>query len=74
MTDEDRAATATIEAIMWELRTHGLAQLKKPNCQRRLDALSPGQLREVIARLIKLRPHYSKISDELLLQLGERLP
>lgn len=70
----DHAAASTAEAAVYELRTHGLAQLRKPNCQRRLGALSPEQVREVIARLIKLRPQYSKIDDEMLLQLEERLP
>ena len=71
---EDRAAASTVEAVMYELRTHGLAQLVKPNCQRRLGELSGEQLREVMARLIKLRPQYPKIDDALLLELEERLP
>src|SRR5262249_18471489 len=50
---EGRAAASTVEAVVYELRTHGLAQLKKPNCQRRLGELSPEQLREVMARLIR---------------------
>jgi hypothetical protein len=70
----DHAAASTAEAVVYELRTHGLAQLRKPNCQRRLGALAPDQLREVIARLIRLRPQYPKLDDELLLQLEERLP
>jgi len=69
-----RAAVSTVEAVIYELRSCGLAQLKKPNCQRRLGDLSGEQLREVIARLIRLRPQYSKINDELLLQLEDRLP
>jgi hypothetical protein len=71
---EGRAAASTVDAVVYELRTHGLAQLGKPNCQRRLGDLSPEQLREVIARLIRLRPRYPKIDDALLLQLEERLP
>ena len=70
----DHAAQSTVEAVVYELRTYGLAQLKKPNCQRRLGDLSGEQLREVIARLIRLRPQYSKIDDKLLLQLEDRLP
>lgn len=70
----DRAAASTVEAVMYELRTYGAAQLTKANCQRRLGMLSPEQMREVITRLIKLRPQYSAISDELLRQLEDRLP
>src|SRR5262252_9518325 len=71
---EGRAAASTVEAVVYELRTYGLVQLKKPNCQRRLGDLSGEPLREVIARLIKLRPQYPKIDDMLLLQLEDRLP
>ena len=70
----DHAAASTAEAVVYELRTHGLAQLKKPNCRRRLGELPPEQLREVLARLIRLRPQYPKIDDALLVQLDERLP
>ena len=70
----DHAAASVIEAVVYELRTHGLAQLKNPHCRRRLGELSPEQMCEVLARLIKLRPQYPKIDDELLLQLEERLP
>lgn len=69
-----RAATSTIEALMMGLRERGTAALKEPKVQRRLGELSAEQLREVIARLIKLRPQCRAIRDELLLQLEERLP
>jgi hypothetical protein len=71
---EKEAAQTTVEAVMYELRAHGVAQLAKTNCRRRLDQMSPAQLREVIERLSELRPQYPAISDDLLLQLGERLP
>jgi hypothetical protein len=41
------AAPTTVEALMYELRTHGLSALAGSNCQRRLIALSHEQLQEV---------------------------
>jgi len=64
------APRATVEALLYELRTHGLAALGHPNCLRRLDHVSTAQLRELLARLIKLLPKYPAITDDLLLKLG----
>jgi len=64
---------ATVEALVYELRTHGLAALKRPNCLRRLSDVSTAQLRDLIAMLIRLRPKYPTITDDLLLKLGEQL-
>lgn len=65
------AAPSTIEAVMYELRTYGLAAIAGTNCQRRLADLSNAQLREVIERLDRLRPQYPAITDNLLLSLAE---
>ena len=67
------AAETTYDAALWELRTCGVVQLNKENCRRRLSDLSTNQLRELIAALMRLRPHYSMINDELLLKLGDLL-
>jgi hypothetical protein len=67
------APQTTYDAALWELRTYGLAQLTKENCRRRLSDLSTKQLRELIAVLMRLRPQYSMINDELLLKLGDLL-
>jgi hypothetical protein len=67
------AAPTTIEGVMYELRTYGLAALAGPNCRRRLASLSTAQLRGVIGRLMQLRPLYPAITDDLLLKLGEGL-
>jgi hypothetical protein len=66
----DGASQSAVEALVFELRTHGLTALQHPNCLRRLDDVSATQLREVTARLIRLRPKYPAISDDLLLKLG----
>jgi hypothetical protein len=67
------APRATVEAVMYELREDGLHALKAPNCRRRLGELSPRQLDEIIARLIKLRgrDYCPGITDELFLALNE---
>ena len=67
------APQTTYDATLWELRTYGVAQLAKENCRRRLSDLSIKQLRELIAALMRLRPQYSMIDDELLLKLGDLL-
>jgi hypothetical protein len=67
------APQATIEALVYEARTDGLAALEHPNCLGRLSDTSTAQLRDLIARLIRLRPKYSAITDDLLLKLGEQL-
>jgi hypothetical protein len=68
------AAPTTVEALMYEMREYGLPQLRNLNCLRRLGELSTGQLRDVIGRLMKLRPGYpTTITEELLLKLGEQL-
>ncbi len=68
------AAQSTYDALLYELRTFGVAQLAKPNCRSRLSDLSTQQLRELIAALIRLKPEYPAITDDLLLKLGDQLP
>jgi hypothetical protein len=52
----ERAAAATVEALMFSLRS-GLSALSKPDTLRRLSQLSDEQLREVAVRLQKYMPH-----------------
>jgi hypothetical protein len=65
------AAPSTVEAVMYELRTYGIAAIAGPNCRRRLSELNDAQLAEVIERLAKARGKYSAITDALLAQLSE---
>jgi hypothetical protein len=67
------AAGSTVEALMYQLRTYGYAALAGPNCRQRLSELSTAQVREIIGRLMRMRPKYPAITDELLLHLGELL-
>lgn len=62
----DEAPEATYNALVYELRTHGVSQLNKPNCQRRLANLSIAQLKKLMVQL-KRGPN---ISDELLTALA----
>jgi hypothetical protein len=69
----DGAAGATVEALLFSMRERGKAALAKPDCRRRLADLSTAQVRRVIARLMRLRPRYPAVTDELLFLLGEQL-
>jgi hypothetical protein len=47
---------ASVEALMFRLRSRGVSALEEPNTLRRLSQLSDAQLREVAVRLQKLKP------------------
>jgi len=66
----NEAPEATYNAVVYELRTHGLPQLSNPNCQRRLSDLSAAQVKAVIASLQQRRGQYPKVTDELLTALA----
>jgi hypothetical protein len=70
-TELRRAAQSTMDALIYELRTYGIAQLAKPNCRRRLGDLSAGQGQELLAALLRLRSRYPAITDELILEIGD---
>jgi hypothetical protein len=67
------AADSTVEALMYSLRERGSAALSERGCLDRFANLSSDQIRDVIKRLIALRPHYPNITDELLFKLGDQL-
>jgi hypothetical protein len=54
-----RAAAATVDALVYQLRKGGSA-LSDPNAKRRLAELSEQQLHEVSARLLKFMPHIAR--------------
>jgi hypothetical protein len=59
----------TVDALLCQLRTDGLAAFEDPSCRRRLADLSEGQLREVMAALIRTRTSCAAVTDELLIAL-----
>lgn len=65
------APQSTYDAALYELRTHGIAQLANPNCQRRFGELSSKQVGELIAALLRLQRRYPAITDALLLKLDD---
>jgi hypothetical protein len=69
----DGAAQSTVEVLMYELREYGVDRLKKPYTRQRLADLSVAQVREIIERLIKLRPLHPSITDELIETLSEQV-
>jgi hypothetical protein len=66
----NEAPKATFDAVLFELRTYGLPQLSKSNCQRRLADLSIAQLKNLMAGLQQRRSQYPNVSDELLAALA----
>lgn len=64
------ASAATVEALMYALRTNGVSALRQKKNIERLKQLSSIQLREVISRLIKMRARYPAITNGLLTALG----
>jgi hypothetical protein len=71
--DSQRAAQSTCDAVLYELREHGVNRLAEPRCRQRLAELSTHQVRELVASLMRIQPKHPTITDELLLQLGEQL-
>jgi hypothetical protein len=69
----DGAPQSAVDALVYELRTQGASAIQRPDCRQRLAAISTAQLRAVMAELIRLRPKYPNITDDLLLTLGEQL-
>ena len=67
--EETNAAGSSIKALVYELSTGGIAQLKDANCQQRLTEISKPQLRQLLAALVRLQPKHSAISDDLILAL-----
>jgi hypothetical protein len=65
-----RAPQATLDTLIYELRTDGAARLKDKRCLGRLSDLSTEQIRDLIGRLTRLRSSYPTITDKLLFELG----
>ena len=65
------APQVTLDALLYELRTDGVATFENPSCRRRLADLSDGQLRELLAALIRARTNCAAVTDELLVALDE---
>jgi len=57
--DSGRAASSTVEALVFSLRAGGTA-LAYPHARRRLSELSEAQLHEVSARLQKFQPNIAR--------------
>jgi hypothetical protein len=69
----EKAPQVTINALIHELRTDGISQLSDGRCRHRLSALSTEQMRDLIGSLLRLRPNYPAITDDLILKIGDCL-
>ncbi len=72
--DDQAAASSTVEAVVYALRTHGSAALQDERNQARLRELSDRQIKEVLVRLSSLQTKCPSITDFLLELLTELLP
>ena len=69
----DRAATSTVDAVLFELSRCGLPRLNNQKTQVRLAELFVDQLRDVSARLVRMKPRYPQITAELLNVLRDQI-
>jgi hypothetical protein len=65
------AAETTVDALIFSLRSRGMAALDEPITRQRLSELSKAQAAEVIVRLHRLRGKYPKVCDRLIIKVGE---
>jgi hypothetical protein len=72
--DDQAAASSTVEAVVYALRTHGSAALQDKCNQARLRELSDRQIKEVLVRLSSLKTKYPSVTHSLLKLLTELLP
>jgi hypothetical protein len=69
--EENAAAESTVDALMFALRSRGIAALSEPATQDRLKTLSREQVAQVAVRLDRLRAKYPKVCDRLIVKVGE---
>jgi hypothetical protein len=68
------AAQSTFDALLWQLREHGVERLNEDATRNRLAQLSGAQVQQLIAALERLRSRYARtITDELIAALKEQL-
>jgi hypothetical protein len=72
--DDQVAASSTVEAVVYALRTNGSAALQDECNQARLRQLSDRQIKDVLVRLSSQQTKYPSITDSLLELLTELLP
>ena len=69
----DGAAPSVVDALLFELSRYGLSRLNNEKTQGRLAKLSVDQLRDVSARLVRMKPRYPEITAELLDVLRDQI-
>jgi len=68
---EKRAAESTYQAVLWTLRTHGVARLSDSWMLPRLAEFSPDQMLELVAAMHRLRAtaQWPNVTDQLVREL-----
>lgn len=67
------AAQTTLDALIQSFRENGIEAFGQTHNDIRLEDLSPRQVDNLIVRLHRIRDRYPKITDDLLMMLGELL-
>jgi hypothetical protein len=65
------APETTVDAVIFALRSRGMAALNEPITKQRLSELSKPQLAEVGVRLHRLRAKYPTITDQVIIKIGD---
>lgn len=68
------ASQSVFDALLWELREHGVKRLGREATQDRLAQLSTAQLQQLIAAFERLRQQYARtVTPELIVTLRGQL-
>ena len=65
------APETTVDAVIFSLRSRGMATLNDPITRQRLSELSKAQIAEVGVRIHRLRAKYPTITDQVIVEIGK---
>jgi hypothetical protein len=68
---EKRAAQSTVDAVLWVLRTYGVAHLTDTWTLPHIAEFSPDQMQELVAAMHRLRAtaQWPNVTDQLVREL-----
>jgi hypothetical protein len=69
--EQHGAPETTVDAVIFSLRSRGIAALSEPTTKERLSELSKSQLADVAVRLHRLRAKYPTITDQVIIKIGD---
>jgi hypothetical protein len=69
--EQHGAPETTVDAVIFSLRSRGMAALNDPITRRRLSELSRPQIADVGVRLHRLRAKYPTVTDQVIIEIGK---